>query len=137
MWNFFLFKVELQAYNQQKPLREICAKYNIAVTAYSSLGSPAADKSRKTDSSKKLPPLFENPTVKKIAEAHKKSPAQVLLRHQVQNGIIVIPKSITPKRIKENIDIFDFELTDDEIKQLNDLDKGEEGRIFDFLFFKG
>lgn len=75
--------------------------------------------------------------VQKIAKNHNKSTAQVLLRHIVQNGMIVIPKSTNPERIKQNIDIFDFELTADELKELNDLDRGEEGRIFDFSIFHG
>lgn len=127
-------QIELHAYNQQKPLRELCAKHNIAVTGYSTLGSPA---SAAFTGEKGVPKLMEHPTIVKIAEAHKKSAAQVLLRHSVQNGIIVIPKSTKAERIKANHDIFDFELTADEMKQINDMDKGEDGRIFNFLVFKG
>ena len=130
-------QIELQAYNQQKPLRETCAKHNIAVTSYSSLGSPGSDPDRKTNSTLALPRLLDHPVVQKIAKDHNKSTAQVLLRHIVQNGMIVIPKSTNPERIKQNIDIFDFELTADEMKELNGLDRGEEGRIFDFSVFKG
>lgn len=55
----------------------------------------------------------------------------------MQKNIIVIPKSGNPERIKSNIDIFDFQLSDQDMNNLNALDKQEEGRIFDFLFFKG
>lgn len=55
----------------------------------------------------------------------------------LQKDIIVIPKSSKPARIKENINLFDFELNAEDIDKLNNLDKGERGRIFDFLFFKG
>ena len=118
-------------------MREFCTSRNIAITAFSTLGSPGSSDDKKTSSNLSLPPLLKNPTVKSIAEAHNRTTAQILLRHNVQRGIIVLPKSIKPYRIKENIDIFDFSLTDDEIKMMNDLDKGEEGRIFHYLIDKG
>lgn len=55
----------------------------------------------------------------------------------IQQGIVIIPKSGNENRIKENFDIFDFELSTDDINELNKLDRGEEGRIFNFLFWKG
>lgn len=81
--------------------------------------------------------LLENPIVLKIAEEYKKTPAQILLKHIVQKGIIVIPKSTTPTRIKENTQLFDWELRVEDIDKLNALDMGESGRICDFSFFKG
>lgn len=72
-----------------------------------------------------------------LSEKYQKSPGQILLKHLVQQNIIVIPKSGNPERIKANIDLFDFELNEDDLEKLNDLDKGEDGRIFDFKFFKG
>lgn len=72
-----------------------------------------------------------------LAEKYKKLPGQVLLRHLVQQDVIVIPKSGNPDRIIANIDIFDFELSDDDVNNLDTLDRGEKGRIFNFLFFKG
>lgn len=75
--------------------------------------------------------------VKDIANKYNKSPAQILLRHLVQQNIAVIPKSGNPERIKNNIDIFDFELSQNDMNSMNGLDKQESGRIFDFLFFKG
>lgn len=78
-----------------------------------------------------------DPLVKQLAEKYNKTPGQILLRHLVQQNIIVIPKSGNPERIKSNIDIFDFELSAEDLKKLNKLDKDEDGRIFDFLFFKG
>lgn len=78
-----------------------------------------------------------HPLVKELAEKYKKTPGQILLRHLVQQDIIVIPKSSNPERLKSNIDIFDFELAAEDIEKLNGLDRGENGRIFDFLFFKG
>ncbi|OXU26253.1 hypothetical protein TSAR_006992 [Trichomalopsis sarcophagae] len=130
-------QIELQAYNQQRPIRELCTERNITVTAFSTLGSPGSSPDKKTRYIKSLPTLFDHPIVKKIAEAHNRTSAQVLLRHAVQNGIIVLPKSTNPGRIKQNIGIFDFALTEDEMQAMNGLDKGEKGRIFHFFIDKG
>ena len=66
--------------------------------------------------------MFENEAVKEIALSHGKTPAQIALRFLVQNGISVIPKSVHTDRIKENIDIFDFALADEEMNALSELD---------------
>lgn len=66
--------------------------------------------------------MFENEVVKEIAISHGKTTAQIALRFLVQNGISVIPKSVHTDRIKENIDIFDFVLSDEEMKALTVLD---------------
>jgi diketogulonate reductase-like aldo/keto reductase len=73
--------------------------------------------------------------VEAIAKAHNKGPGQVLLRHLVQQQIIVIPKSVSAERVKQNFEISDFVLTPEEMKQLNDLDKGADGRSFNFCTF--
>lgn len=78
-----------------------------------------------------------NPVVKEIAKKHGKTEAQILLRHLVQKGIATIPKSTTPARIRQNIDIFDFKLDDKDMGELNGLDKGPQARILDFTAFKG
>ncbi|XP_046492338.1 1,5-anhydro-D-fructose reductase [Neodiprion pinetum] len=133
-------QIELHAYQQQKRLRELCKGYNIAVTAYSPLASPGAKTHFQTKynyNAEKFPDLLGHPVVKEIAAAHSKTTAQVLLRHLVQAGVVVIPKSASPQRIKENIDLFDFELTQTEMNSLDVLDRGVDGRIFHFLFFKG
>lgn len=84
-----------------------------------------------------FPDILGHPTVTELAEKYKKMPGQVLLRHLIQQDIIVIPKSGNPNRIKANIEIFDFQLSDEDIMKLDALDRGENGRIFNFLFFKG
>lgn len=84
-----------------------------------------------------FPDLLNLDIVKELAEKYQKTPSQILLRHLVQQGIIVIPKSAHPDRIKTNIDVFDLELSEEDMEKLNGLDKGEAGRIFDFLFWKG
>ncbi|XP_012275943.1 alcohol dehydrogenase [NADP(+)] isoform X2 [Orussus abietinus] len=133
-------QVELHAYNQQTNLRNFCRSHNIAITAYSSLGSPGAKKHFQTKynyTTESCSDLLGHPTIQELATKYNKTTAQILLRHLVQEGIIVIPKSTSPARIKSNIDIFDFELTQDELKLLDSLDRGVEGRIFNFLYFKG
>src|SRR3954462_11179568 len=70
---------------------------------------------------------LEDPVIGKIAEAHGKSPAQVMLRWGIQHGRSVIPKSTKPHRIAENIDVFDFELSADEITAIDGLDTGRRG----------
>jgi len=69
--------------------------------------------------------LFTDPLLSAIAEAHGRSVAQVVLRWLVQREIVVIPKSVKPERMAENIDIFDFTLTEEDMKQISTLDAGE------------
>lgn len=70
---------------------------------------------------------MEEPKIVAIAAAHSKTPAQVLLRYQLQRGIAVIPKSVTASRIVSNIDVFDFSLSDDEMKIIDSFDRN--GRL--------
>ncbi|BHF66690.1 hypothetical protein SprV_0200971200 [Sparganum proliferum] len=83
----------------------------IHIAAYAPLGSPTE--------MKQVPSLLEEEFVKEIAHAHKKSPAQVLLRHAIERGIAAIPHCLSEEGIKENIDIFDFSLTKEEMENLN------------------
>ncbi|XP_053506371.1 aldo-keto reductase family 1 member D1 isoform X2 [Ictalurus furcatus] len=71
----------------------------------------------------KCPPLLEDELLVSIAKKYKKRTAQVVLRFNVQRGVVVIPKSFSPNRIKENFEIFDFSLTDDEMKAIEGLNK--------------
>lgn len=80
---------------------------------------------------------MENSTVIKIAEKYKKSPAQIALKFIIQLGVAAIPKSTNFKRLKENINLFDFDITDNDVKALIALDRGETARVCDFGFFKG
>lgn len=75
-------------------------------------------------------PLFEDPAVASAAEAHGKTPAQVVIRWHLQRGFIVFPKSVRKERMAENLDVFDFELTAAEVSAIDALDKGDgSGRV--------
>jgi 2,5-diketo-D-gluconate reductase A len=106
-------QIELHPLLNQSELRAVHADRGIVTEAYSPLG---------------VGKLIENPTLTSIAQAHGKSPAQVAIRWSIQLGNVVIPRSANPERIMENIDVFDFELTDDDMSQINGLDEGTRFR---------
>ncbi|CAH0690079.1 unnamed protein product [Spodoptera exigua] len=135
-----VLQVELHAYFQQIELRKFCEKHNIILTAYAPLGSPGAKNHFVTKykySPSTFPDLLSLPDVTTLAKKYGKTPAQILLHFLVRQNIVVIPKSTNLERLKENMDFYDFELTADEMDTLIRLDKGENGRIFNFLFWKG
>ncbi len=72
--------------------------------------------------------VLDDETISEVAERVERTAAQVVLRWHVQHGHIVFPKSVTPERIKENIELFDFELSAEDMKAIDGLDRGEEGR---------
>lgn len=102
-----LNQVECHPHNAQNELKEFCAKHNIFVEAWSPLEQGGE--------------VLQDEAVKRIAASHSKSPAQIVLRWHLQNNTIVIPKSVTPARIEENFQVFDFELSTDEINAINQL----------------
>ncbi|WP_328886001.1 aldo/keto reductase [Streptomyces sp. NBC_00316] len=102
-------QIELHPQLQQAESRAFHAKHGIATEAWSPLGSGRG--------------LLEVPTVVAIARKHDRTPAQVVLRWHLQTGNVVIPKSVTPSRIAENIDLFDFELDADDLAAFAALDE--------------
>lgn len=81
-----------------------------------------------------MPNILEDGTIKRIADKHNKTPAQVALKFLIQKNIVVIPKSVTVKRVKENINLFDFTLDEEDSKALTALDIGEPGRVCDYSY---
>jgi 2,5-diketo-D-gluconate reductase A len=102
-------QIELHPELPETELREVHAHQGIATEGWAPLGRGA---------------LLTHPTVTAVAEGCGRTPAQVLIRWQIQLGNIVIPKSVNPKRIASNVDVFDFELNADEMALISSLDDG-------------
>ncbi|MDE4084149.1 aldo/keto reductase [Planococcus maritimus] len=101
-------QIELHPQLTQESLREFCAAQDIAVTSWSPLARGR---------------LLEDPVLSEIGDKYGKSVAQTIIRWHLQNDLIVIPKSVTPSRIVENADVFDFELSEEELKQISALNQ--------------
>jgi len=117
-------QIEVHPYFTNDSVRTYGAEQGIATEAWSPIAQGQ---------------VLGDPVVKRIADAAGRTPAQVVLRWHIQRGDIVFPKSITPQRIKENFEIFDFKLDDADMNALSSLDKGEAGRtgpnpdVFDYI----
>ncbi|MFE4814237.1 aldo/keto reductase [Peribacillus simplex] len=103
-------QIELHPLLTQVEIRDYCAKHEIKVESWSPLGRGN---------------LLEEPTINHIAKKHGRSSAQVLIRWHLQHDLVVIPKSITPSRIEENAEVFDFSLSLNEMNQIDALNKNE------------
>lgn len=121
LWNTFVpqfnsmpsvNQVEFNPYFQQKELRAILAENDVKLEAWAPLGQGNAS-------------LLSDPIITEIAAKYGKNAGQVILRFENQEGIIVFPKSTKPERIKSNMEIFDFELTEDEMNAIRALDTGK------------
>jgi 2,5-diketo-D-gluconate reductase A len=106
-----LNQIELHPYLNQEALRAFDAEHGIATEAWSPIAKGGE--------------LLSDPAITALAEKYGKTPAQVVIRWHLQLGNVVIPKSVTPARIKENIDVFDFELADDDVTSISELNRDE------------
>ena len=115
-------QIEIHPYLTQDDVRAFCAEHQIAVEAWSPLAQGL---------------VLDDPTIIEIAKRAGKTPAQVVLRWHVERGDIVFPKSVTPARIRENIDIFDFELSGEDVEAISALNKnhrtGPDPDKFDWI----
>jgi 2,5-diketo-D-gluconate reductase A len=103
-------QIEVHPYFTQDDLRAFDAEHGIATEAWSPIAQGA---------------VLDDPVLERIAKAHEKTPAQITLRWHIERGDIVFPKSVTPSRMQENFEIFDFELTPDEHSDITDLNRDE------------
>lgn len=105
-------QVECNPFFQQRELRALLDEADVKIEAYQPLGH--GDEA-----------LLSHPVIVKLAEKYGKNPGQIILRSEIQEGLIVLPKSTNPERIAGNIDIFDFELEDSEMEEIRALDTGK------------
>lgn len=105
-------QVEFNPFFQQKVIREIMAKYDVKLEAWYPLGH--GDQK-----------LLTHPLIGELAQKYNKNPGQIILRFEVQEGVITLPKSTNPERIKGNLELFDFKLTEGEMGSLRALDTGK------------
>eukprot|EP01117_Protostelium_nocturnum_P016534 TRINITY_DN6564_c0_g1_i1.p1 TRINITY_DN6564_c0_g1~~TRINITY_DN6564_c0_g1_i1.p1 ORF type:complete len:338 (-),score=104.82 TRINITY_DN6564_c0_g1_i1:53-934(-) len=107
-------QVEFHPYFVQNGLMDYCKKNQIQVTGYSPLGTGL-------NSKQKWPILIQDPIIYSIGKSYNKTPAQVILRWAIQSGVVPLPKSVNPTRIKENFQVYDFELSQEDMKRINNL----------------
>ena len=105
-------QIEFNPFTQQKEIRAIMAKDDVKVEAWYPMGHGNAD-------------LLNHPTIQKLAARYGKNAGQICIRFEVQEGIITLPKSTNPDRIRTNLDVFDFEFTKEEINELRAMDTGK------------
>lgn len=105
-------QVEFNPYYQQKEIRKIMAEAGVQLEGWGPLGQGNAE-------------MLADPVIREIADAHGKNAGQVILRFEVQEGAIVFPKSVKPERIRNNMEIFDFALSEEEMDQMRALDTGK------------
>jgi 2,5-diketo-D-gluconate reductase A len=106
-------QIELHPYFQNREVAAFCNEHGIVIEAW----SPIAQGD-----------VLDDEVLVEIAQSVGRSVAQVVLRWHIQHGYVVFPKSTTPERIEENFRIFDFELDDDQMARIDDLDRGQDGR---------
>ncbi|KAL7636249.1 UNVERIFIED_CONTAM: hypothetical protein RMT77_013007 [Armadillidium vulgare] len=121
-------QIECHPYLSQKKLINFCKSNGLTITAYSPLGSPSRPEQESTD-----PVLLQDPVVLELAKKYNKNAGQILIRYQIENGNIVIPKSVKPSRIKSNFDVFDFKFSSGDLKKLEDLNQNYRLIYFQYI----
>lgn len=128
-------QVEVHVFLQQPELIDFCHKNGITVVAYAPVGAPSYKNilAELKVKPREIPSVFTDTTINDIAKKHSKTPAQVAIRYLLELGVAAIPKSSNPKRIRENIDVFDFQLDQNDLKALKNLNQNY--RIYAFSDF--
>ncbi|XP_037703910.1 aldo-keto reductase family 1 member C1 homolog isoform X1 [Choloepus didactylus] len=121
-------QVESHPYLSQKKLLDFCKSKHIVLVAYSPLGSHRD--LRWVDQNS--PRLLDDPVLCDIAKKHKRTPALIALRYQIQRGVVVLAKSFNEKRIRENMQVFDFQLTPEDMKVLDGVNRNLRYVNYDF-----
>jgi aldehyde reductase len=119
---------EVSPYLNNLKLVELCQSKGIAVTGYSPFGGAPTRPGAKPDDLR----VLEDEVLKQLGQKHNKSSAQIILRWAIQHNIIMIPKSVNKKRLEDNISIFDFTLSSDEMKQIDELDRNYRTATMEF-----
>ncbi|MDG1892954.1 MAG: aldo/keto reductase [Verrucomicrobiota bacterium] len=114
-----VLQIELHPYLCQKNLLRFCTKEAIAVTGFSPLGAQSYFQLNMAEAGDAV---IEQPSIREIAKAHTRTPAQIVLRWGIQRGVSIVPKTSNPERLQENIALFDFQLSDSEMEAINSLD---------------
>jgi diketogulonate reductase-like aldo/keto reductase len=114
-------QIEVHPYFQQPDVQTLAAQHHILTQAWSPIGGITFYRDGQHTST------LQDPVIGDIAQAHNKTPAQVMLRWHLQRGRSVIPKSTKPQRIAENLDVFDFDLSTEELAAIDALDTGQRG----------
>ena len=121
IWNAFVLQfntlpavdqVECNPYFQQRELRAILEPLNVKIEAWGPLGQGSEQ-------------LFKEPVIAALAEKYQRDAGQIILRFELQEGIIVLPKSVKPARMQSNLNVFDFSLAEEEMNRMRALDKGK------------
>ena len=114
-------QIEMHPYLQQRSMKAFCDTNNIALTAYAPLGSGDRPTALKNDNE---PSLLQHPVIVSVAKKHNAGAGQVLISWALQRDTVVIPKSVNPGRLKQNLDAVDLVLDPEDIQAINDLDAG-------------
>jgi len=106
-------QIELHPFCQQRPIVAYCQKHSIVVQAYCPI----------------IRGNMDHEVINALSKKYNRDPAQILLRWSLQRGFVPLPKSATPTRIKTNAELYDFELTEEDMASLDNLDRGKDGAI--------
>ena len=118
-------QVEFHPYWHESDLLAFCKAHNITFNGYAPVGAPDwAPTQRHWNHT-----LLQEPTIARIAQSHNRTPAQVTLRWQWQQGVVVNPRTMNPEHMKEDLDFFDFELSSDEMEQISNITPPSEPKV--------